>query len=174
MANLVPVSEQFIQDIVSHKNYLHQMLKDLQKEDWCFVSHEQNGDVINQEYTVRGGRIDVLATFGGMTKLLIVEVKAGTADFAAVEQLKWYINPEQVDELKRDDKLHKVNEVLGVLVAQDFWGIPRERVPENIHLFRCTLRDADSKPLLEYVRPHDLRHRRLPKMRRRPPRGVHS
>ena len=129
--------------------------KEVGKDGWFFDPDETDGDVVNQEYTVGAGRIDVLATFAHRTKLLVVETKAGMADFAALDQLKWYLKPEQLAELRRDKELGNVdaNDVVGFLVAQGFYGIPPRQLPPNIHLFRCIMTGAVEEPTLKYVPP---------------------
>jgi hypothetical protein len=160
MASFPSLSEQFIQDVVSRPDRLVRMLKEqaVGRESWFFDPDETEGDVVNQEYTVGAGRIDVIATFARRTKLLIVETKAGIADFAALDQLKWYLEPEQLAALRRDKQLSDVcnDNVVGFLVAQDFSGIPPQHIPANIHLFRCIITDAREQPMLKHVLPGSL------------------
>ena len=157
MASFPSVSEQFIQDVVSRPDRLMRMLHEqaVDKEGWFFDADETKGDVVNQEYTIGAGRIDVIATFSLRTKLLVVETKAGIADSAALDQLKWYLKPEQTAELRSDKELSNVDidDVVGFLVAQDFSGIPPQQIPANIHLFRCIVTDVHEEPQLVYVPP---------------------
>jgi hypothetical protein len=95
----------------------------------------------NQEVSFGNWRLDILATFEGRRKLVIVEVKAGTAGLEAVNQLKYYLEHWRemplaqlgLDRITDDD-------VVGIVLAEEFVGIPD--LPANIALVKCRFEGA--------------------------------
>jgi len=128
---MIDVSEQFIQDLVSHLPRLQCMLKRTGRH-WAVEAN----DIVNQEYSFATGRADVVATFGNRTQLVIVEVKGWIADSAALKQLRFYLD-NRTGELAE----YKNSDVVGLLVAQSFNDIRSEDVPasSNVFLFKLDL-----------------------------------
>jgi hypothetical protein len=129
---MIVLPELFIHDVVSNLDRLQAMLKTI-GENWSIERRKKPADVVNQEYWVGGGAIDVVGTFDNRRHLVIVEVKAGTADATAIDQLKWYL-----DHRNENEHLKKFERVVGFLVAQDYLGVSRNMIPEEAFLFSFT------------------------------------
>ena len=115
------ISERFIQDAIFEPHRLQRIVNDA-GFNWQFCDN----DVMNQEFSFskgkEGGRIDVISTFENRTKLILAEIKCGKVGDWELQQLKWYVENWQAEDVKIvDESLKEVNEVAGLLVAQDFF-----------------------------------------------------
>lgn len=127
-------TEQFVQDLLCQPERIQRVLKQLNEQDWHFVTAAENGctDVLNQEVNFEHGRLDILATFNGRTRLVIIEVKAGDAGIDAVEQLKSYLGdwPDLQKSLQLPDLAPE--QIRGLVLAEGFTGITE--LPPRISL----------------------------------------
>ncbi|NLY00632.1 MAG: hypothetical protein GXY83_31430 [Rhodopirellula sp.] len=125
------LAEQFIQDAICRPDRIERVVRQMGKADWTFGKD----DIVNQEFNFsaegQGGRIDVLATFNGLTSLLIVEVKAGIVGDADVEQLDWYLTNWR-SLTQADPRLANVGDVTGAVLAEGFLPISRNWQNKNI------------------------------------------
>lgn len=131
--------ERFIQDAICKPNRIQRVVREMGKVDWTF---DRNQDIVNQEFNFsangEGGRIDVLATFNGLSDLLIMEVKAGTVGDSEVDQLDWYLTNWHCG-TKADERLANVREVAGAVLAEGFLPISPRWQDKNISFVRFEL-----------------------------------
>ncbi len=128
-------SEQFVQDLFCRPERIQRVLAEMRRGDWQFVPPPNDGefancDAVNQEISIAGGRIDTLATFNRRTRLVVVEVKAGSVGLEALNQLKWYLDNLPLGALGLQNV--EAEQVVGVLLAEGFVGIPC--TPTNVGL----------------------------------------
>lgn len=134
------MEEQFIQDAISHYSRLQRVLHDLKYTTWQY----QDDDVLNQEFNFSardcsdvqvGGRIDVLATFNGSTRVVIVEVKS-VASAADIPQLSWYLAnfPKSAKSCGTQFNSIDPDHVIGILLAHQFLPGSYDTNGQKIHL----------------------------------------
>jgi hypothetical protein len=107
------LSEKLIQDAASGSDRLARIVIDIL--DWGWDPPGKD-DVVTQEYSFQDGRIDILATFGDRTKVLLVEVKQGAAGAVAVQQLAHYMAKFDVAKAVGGPP----EDVRGIVIAQSF------------------------------------------------------
>jgi hypothetical protein len=136
------MEEQFIQDAISNLARLQRIINRLGYPDWQAL----DTDLLNQEFNFSakdangarfGGRIDVLATFNGRTRLAIIEAKM-TASKSDLKQMCWYTS--NCHELVKADDVGPAAvdfcQTIGILLAREF--VPGDYETDNprIHFVR--------------------------------------
>jgi hypothetical protein len=136
-------SEHFIQDAFCRPERIQRVLATIDRSGWQFVpsvddARSATGDIVNQEVSFEGSRIDILATFDRRTRLVIVEVKAGTVGLEALNQLNAYLKDWRKMSLGSLGLQNVADEdVLGIVLAEGFIGIPQ--TPPNVVLLAFEL-----------------------------------
>jgi len=169
MPRIIPVYEKVIQDEVSRPECLKEMLAQLAERrlldssEWEFDPDEEDGDIVNQEYAIGVGAVDVIATFNKRQKVLIAETKWGEATSADLGQLQGYLAVLRADQeviRKTDPSMANadLDGVIGLLIGQAFPGITSDdlRLAPGMHLFRCEFSGPEHPPTFAYVPPDRL------------------
>ena len=132
------VSEKFVQDAFTNGKRIQFVLHDkkIGLSNWEFC--DTNGDprdVVNQGYSFSaggiGGRVDIIATFNNRKNILLCEAKRGKVGDAELHQLLWYLENWNHDRsVMTDDTIKKTNQVIGILLGEDFFPIEKSLLEE--------------------------------------------
>jgi hypothetical protein len=149
------MEEQFIQDAISKPARVLRLLEHLGYK-WQF----EDSDVLNQEFnfsaidpssrTEVGGRIDVIATFNGRTRLAIIETKS-VANPEDLKQLTWYLEHCAAIGAAPSSGLSSIDfgQTVGILLANDFAPGLYE-TPERMHCVRFRFQRSEF-PFVKHV-----------------------
>ena len=148
-------TELFIQDIATHGKRLEKILYDHGWTNWEFF---EPNDIVVQEHSFSAGRIDILATFNKRTKLLVIEVKNGTANKYCIDQLTHYLD-HSADLIENLGDLVSVddpdNDTKGLLIAESFFLPQNYDQKQKIFFTEFSLNDGDFPFRQAQIQPCD-------------------
>jgi len=146
--------ESFIKHSLTHGKRLEYLLHQVGMDDWRWQEGE---DIVIQEYSIDGMRVDILATMNGCSRLVVVEVKS-VAHPTAVTQLDEYLKyfqdvqnlPPKVRKSTEKRTEYTISDTLvGLLVASDFIYYSAGSLPFLPKGIKIIKFDLEKTPILE-------------------------